>query len=140
MSDPIERKSVAEQPMYILLALALVGIIFLMQIAIPLGSYYAIYGAVKPGDLITTTVPEYAHAALWKGRIWHPALTVKPNFNGNGMLKSFDPATGTSTESGIQIPFPISGLLADGDRLWTLSSNTVVRVEGEKATEFKPKV
>ena len=140
MSDPTERKSVAEQPMYIMKVLGLVGTVFLMQIAIPLGLYYAIYGSVKPGDLITTSVPEYAHAALWKGRIWHSALTVGPNFTGNGMLKSFDPATGISTESGIQIPFPISGLLADGDRLWALSANTVVRVEGEKVTEFKPKV
>ena len=140
MSDPTERKSVAEQPMYILLTLALVGIIFLTQIIFPLGLYYAIYGAVKPGDLITTSVPEYSHAALWKGRIWHSSLTVGSNLDGNGNLKSFDPATGASTESGIQIPFPISGLLADGDRLWAVSPNMVVRIEGDKATELKPKV
>ncbi len=139
MSDPTERKSVAEQPLYILLVLALVGTFFLMQIAIPLALYYAIHGSVNPGDLITTSVPEYSHVALWKGRIWHSALTVGPSFNGKGNLKSFDPATGTPTESSIQIPFPISGLLADGDRLWAISPNSVVRVDGEKGTEFKPK-
>ena len=139
MSDPTERKSVAEQPLYILMVLALVGTFFLMQIAIPLALYYAIYGSVNPGDLITTSVPEYSHVALWKGRIWHSALTVGPSFNGKGNLKSFDPATGTPTESSIQIPFPISGLLADGDRLWAISPNSVVRVEGEKGTDFKPK-
>ena len=139
MSDPTERKSVAEQPLYILLVLALVGTIFLMQIAIPLALYYAMYGSVNPGDLITTSVPEYGHVAVWKGRIWHSALTVGPSLNGKGNLKSFDPATGTSTESSIQIPFPTSGLLADGDRLWAISPNSVVRVEDEKGTESKPK-
>jgi uncharacterized RDD family membrane protein YckC len=139
MSDPTERKNVAEQPMYLFLVLALAGIIFLLQVALPLGLYYAIYGSVNPGDLITTTVPDYAHTALWKGRIWHSALTVGPNINGKGKLKSFDPATGTFTESSIQIPFPTSGLLADGDQLWAISPNSVVQIEGDKATEFKPK-
>ncbi|MEI8020267.1 MAG: RDD family protein [Schlesneria sp.] len=139
MSDPTERKSVSEQPLYILMVLALVGTTFLMQIAIPLGLYYAMYGSVNPGDLITTSAPEYAHVALWKGRIWHSALTVGPSFNGKANLKSFDPATGTSTESSIGIPSPTSGLLADGDRLWAISPNSVVRIEGEKGTEFKPK-
>ncbi len=139
MSDPTERKSVAEQPMYVLLILALVGIIFLAQIVIPLGLFYAIYGSINPGDLITTTVPEYGHTALWKDRIWYSALTVGPSFSGKGNLKSFDPATGTTTESGIEVPFPTTGLLAEGDRLWAVSTNTVVKIESEKGTEFKPK-
>ena len=139
MSDPTERKSVAEQPMYVLLILALVGFIFLAQIVIPLGLFYAIYGSINPADLITTQVPEYAHVALWKDRIWYSALTVGPSFSGKGSLKSFDPATGTTTESGIQVPFPTTGFLAEGDRLWAVSTNSVVKVEGEKGTEINPK-
>ena len=61
------------------------------------------------------------------------------NLAGKGTLASFDPDKGDVSESKLQVPFPAHGMLAQGDRLWMVSANTVTMIEGESPVEMRPK-
>ena len=138
--ESTQHKSVAEQPIYIVWVLMIVAGVSLSVFAIPVGLYCLIYGVPTTADWFTVPVNEYTNAALWKGRIWYEVMKVGPNnLAGRGTLASFDPEKGDVKDSLIQVPFPATGLLAQGDRLWVVSPNSVTRLVGEESLEFKPK-
>ena len=135
-----ERKTPTEQPMYIVLVLLLVLGVSGLCFAIPVGLYCLIYGIPDFAELASVPVNEYSNAALWKGRIWYEVLRVGPNNLGNmATITSFGPEKGDIKESSFRAPFPAMGILADGNRLWVISPNSVTRIEGEESVEFKPK-
>jgi uncharacterized RDD family membrane protein YckC len=139
MSDTTKRRSVADQPMYIGWALLLIAIIWILQVAIPVGLYCAFYGVPTISEWVAVQLPDYTRATLWKGRVWYPVTKTGPgNPPGKGFLFSFDPLTGGVSESKVQIPLPTLGLIADGDRRWAISPNMVVRIDDDQTTEFKP--
>jgi uncharacterized RDD family membrane protein YckC len=142
MSESTEHKSVAEQPIYIVWVLLLTGSLCLLDFAIPVGIYRLIYGIPQLSDLATVPVNDYSNAALWKGRIWYEVLRLRVgpnNLTNMATLTSFDPEKGDLKESKFQVPFPATGILAQGDRLWVVSPNLLTRIEGDESVEFKPK-
>ena len=140
MSDSTEPKTVAEQPLYIVWVVLLVGAVCLLDFALPAGLYVLIYGVPQWSEMASVPVHEYSNAALWKGRIWFEVLRVGPNNLSNmANLTSFDPEKGDLKESKLRVPFPASGILPQDDRLWVISPNSLTRIEGEDSVEFKPK-
>lgn len=140
MSVSTERKSVAEQPMYVVWVLMLVAAVSLLQWGIPAGIYRLVYGVPNINNLFSIPVVEYSNGVFWKGRIWYETMRASPgNLAGKGTLASFDPDKGDVTESKFQVPFPANGMLAQGDRLWMVSANSVTLIEGESPVEIRPK-
>jgi uncharacterized RDD family membrane protein YckC len=102
--------------------------------------YYVLYGMPAFSDWTTIRAPEYSNAVLWKDKVWYPVAKIGPgNPFGKATLQSFDPESGSSAESKYVVPFPLSGLLAEGDRLWAVTATTVTRIEDDVATEIKTK-
>lgn len=140
MSDSTDRKSVAEQPLYILWVLLLVGTISLLTLAIPLGLYLWAYGIPQFPELLTTPVHEYRHAVIWNQRVWYPVLKVGPNSDtGVAEFASFDPVKGGVENSALTTPNPLIGLVADGDHLWSVTTTSVTRYRQGNQVEDKPK-
>lgn len=140
MSETIERKNAIEQPMYVVLVLLLLALTTVLCFAVPAGLYCLIYGVPNFVELANVPVNEYSNAALWKGRIWYEVLRVGANNTGNlATLTSFDPEKGDIKESSFRVPFPATGIVADGDRLWVITPNSVTRIEGEASDEIQPK-
>ena len=139
MSVSTAHPSEKESSIFVVWVLMLVALIWFLQLALPTGLYCAIYGVPSFEEWLTSEVPDLSHAALWKGRVCYPVMKVGPGqTSGQGVLRQFDPVTGDASESKFQIPVPTSGLLTQGDLLWTISPSSVVRIEDDRAIEIKP--
>ncbi len=137
--EPTERPSVMERPMYICWVLLFLAALSVFEIAVPIGIYVAIYGVPTFTDLLTNRLAEYSHSTLWNERVWYSVLKAGPgNLTGKGTLASFDPEKGDVRESQFQVPFPLIGIVPDGDRMWAVSSMSVTKIEEDRVTEFKP--
>jgi uncharacterized RDD family membrane protein YckC len=153
MSEPIERPT-SVQPAYVVWLLLFIASIFALQFVVAGLLLYAFYGIPTYREVTTMRQPEYSHSVLWKNRVVYPVMESGPEVAPNtGTLKSFDPEKGDPNETflfqmrrgkdadefKVTIPVPIFGLLAQGDRLWSVSPHNVVLIEGQKKTEFTPK-
>lgn len=140
MSETNERKIATEQPMYVVLVLMLLAVFSVLCFAIPVGLYCLVYGVPNFIEMANVPVNEYSNAVLWKGRIWYEVLRIGPNNSANlATLTSFSPEKGDIKESSFRVPFPLTGILAQGERLWAIAPNSVTRIEREESVEIKPK-
>lgn len=138
MSSQVDRSP--SQPLYVTWMLLFLAGLTILQMGVVVGVYYLLYGAPTPSDWTTQQVPIYSTTVLWQGRIWYPVLKTGPGLPGSqATLRSVDPEKGEMSESKLKIPFPSTGFVAQGDRLWSVSTSVVTRIEGEVATEFKPR-
>lgn len=109
----------------------------ILQYTIAAGVYWCRYGVPTYRDATTIWVPEYSHAELWKGNVVFAARVTSGGFAPNtGVLMSFDPESGKSVEIDVGFGFPIAGLVADGDRLWTVGMNSLTVTEGTQSQQF----
>jgi uncharacterized RDD family membrane protein YckC len=139
MSEPAERRSVSEQPIYIVWVLLFVALMWFSQLLIPAGLYVAFNGLPTFENLFSAEIPDYSHATLWKGRFWYSVMKIGPDqLSGKSTLMSVDPLTGVTTETQLQISNPVSNLLAYGDHLWAIAMNSVSLIEGDQVAEYKP--
>lgn len=140
MSQSINRKSAAEQPMYIVWILLLLASVSLIQLALPTALYPLVYGVPEATDWFSVPVYEFEHAVLWKERVWFGVIKVGPNSSmQTSTLASFDPDKGDLVESTLNVPSKVVGFVGDDDRLWGVTLGSVIRIEGKEQVEYKPK-
>ena len=132
----VRRESV--QPLYVLWMVLLIVGFTVLQFAILFAIYFFAYGMPKLTDFIKVEVPVYAHSTWWHGRVVYPVM-VNGAAGQSGSLTSFDPETGDLLAHPVTIPIPKTGLIAEGDTLWSVSPTTIVRVLDDQVTELTPK-
>ncbi len=136
MIEPTERHS-SVSAMYITWVLLFVVAMSCLPFLMAVGLYWGLYGTPNLSEVATIKIPEYSRAAMWKGRVWYPVMNIGPSMP-PGALMSFDPEQGETSELKVPIRSPGAGLLGQGDRLWIVSSNSVIMIEGDETKEFSP--
>lgn len=123
--------------MYIVWMLLFVFAMSCLQFLVGAGLFWVLYGSINFADLTTQKMPEYSHAALWQGRVYYPVRTTVGGATlKTGTLMSFDPEKGDTKELPWEIPTPCTGLVARGDQLWIVSSNSVCLIDGDQMKEI----